>query len=152
MKTKEMVAFAKRVGATVSVPEEFAQTVPPEPIAFVANPDGRTSRQRSCAAGRRSAPRGALQRISSSGLQPLWVVVPVDRDNEELFRREGEKPLYFPSGRPRLRFANSEYSLEEDDTLHFGTGKPHRPQALGGRGTEIFPVAAADHPLIRSHL
>jgi len=101
MKAKKMVTFAKGIESTVSIPKEFAKTVPPEPIAFVANRDGRTSQQRSRAAGRRSTLRRALQADSPFGLQPLPVIVPADRDDKELFRREGEKRLYFLSGRLR---------------------------------------------------
>lgn len=86
-------------------------------------------------------------------LQPLRVIVPAEREGDELYRHEGEEWLHVLSGRLLLRLDEREYVLETGDSAHFDASKPHRLEALNDVDAELILVAAAvPHPLLRSYL
>ena len=86
-------------------------------------------------------------------LQPLRVVVPVGREEEKLYRHEGEQWLYVLSGRLRLEIADQEFVLEPGDAAHFDAERPHRLAAQGEEDAEIILVACAvPYLLLRSYL
>jgi transcriptional regulator with XRE-family HTH domain len=86
-------------------------------------------------------------------LQPLRVIVPAEREGDELYRHEGEEWLHLLSGRLLLRLDEREYVLEPGDSAHFDASKPHRLEALDDVDAELILVAAAvPHPLLRSYL
>ncbi len=86
-------------------------------------------------------------------LRPLRIVVPVEREEDTLYRHEGEQWLYVLSGRLRLELADEECLLEEGDAAHFDADNPHRLVALGERDAEVILVACAvPYLLLRSYL
>lgn len=86
-------------------------------------------------------------------LQPLRVIVPAEREGEELYRHEGEEWLYVLSGRLGLRIKDRDYELWPGDSAHFDASEPHRLAARGGEDVEVILVASAvAHPLLRSYM
>lgn len=96
-------------------------------------------------------------RLSNSSwafnLQPMRIVVPAERERDELYRHEGEQWMYVLSGTLRFEIADEEFVLTMGDAVHFDANNPHRLTALDGRDAEIILVACAvPYLLLRSYL
>ena len=102
--------------------------------------------------------KGLLYAELSSGswtfnVRPVRIVVPAEREEDVLYKHEGEQWLYVLSGRLRLKLGGEETTLEPGDAAHFDAEKPHRLAALDGREAELILVACAiPYLLLRSYL
>lgn len=74
-------------------------------------------------------------------LQPLRVVVAVDRAGDERQRHDGEEWLYVLSGALTLSLDGEAYELEVGDAAHFDARLPHRLIARGRKPAEVLLVA-----------
>ena len=83
----------------------------------------------------------------------MRIVVPAERERNELYRYEGEQWMYVLSGKLCFEIADEELVLTEGDAARFDADNPHRLTALDGRDAEIILVACAVlYLLLKSYL
>jgi transcriptional regulator with XRE-family HTH domain len=83
---------------------------------------------------------GAAPRFS---LQPMRVIVALDREGDEHQHHDGEEWIYVVSGELTLSLGGKTYELASGDAAHFDARLPHRLIARGGTEPEILLVAAS---------
>ncbi|BDI30411.1 XRE family transcriptional regulator [Capsulimonas corticalis] len=89
----------------------------------------------------------------AANMQPIRVIVPADREGDEMYQHDGEEWLYVLSGVLRLTLAGETLVLHPGDAAHFNARAPHRLAAEGGGEAEIILVAcAAPKMLLDSYL
>jgi transcriptional regulator with XRE-family HTH domain len=90
---------------------------------------------------------------SAANLHPIHVTIPANRQDQRLYRHEGEEWLYVLSGQLCLILGDQEFTLHSGDAAHFDARIPHHLKALGDQDTELLLVScAASHALLRSYL
>ena len=88
-----------------------------------------------------------------SSMQPIRVIVPAQRDGDEMYQHGGEEWLFVLSGTLRLALADEVHTLRSGDSAHFDARVPHRLSALHGADAELILVAcAAPRLLLDSYL
>ncbi len=88
-----------------------------------------------------------------TNLQPIQVIVPVDRLGDCLYEHDGEEWIYVLSGQLGLVFSDEEYLLHQGDAAHFDARKPHRLMAQGEEDAKIILVGCAvPRLLLQSYL
>lgn len=85
-------------------------------------------------------------------LQPIRVMVPVDRPGDCLYEHDGEEWLYVLSGQLGLVFNDEKFTLSVGDAAHFDARKPHRLLAKGENAEIILVACALPHSLFQSYL
>jgi transcriptional regulator with XRE-family HTH domain len=76
-------------------------------------------------------------------LQPMRVIVALDRLGNEHQHHEGEEWIYLVAGELTLSLNGKTYDLEAGDAAHFDARLPHRLIARGATEPEILLVATA---------
>jgi quercetin dioxygenase-like cupin family protein len=76
-------------------------------------------------------------------LQPMRVIVALDREGNEHQHHDGEEWIYLVSGELTLSLNGKTYELETGDAAHFDARLPHRLIARGGTEPELLLVAVA---------
>jgi transcriptional regulator with XRE-family HTH domain len=88
-----------------------------------------------------------------TNMQPIRVIVPIQRDGDERYQHEGEEWLYVLSGCLALMLEDQQYTLCPGDAAHFDARIPHRLEALGDQDAEVILVACvAPRPPLESYL
>lgn len=96
---------------------------------------------------------GLSARAGEAHLRPIRVVVPLEREGDELYQHDGEEWLYVLRGRLRLILGREQYVLDEGDAAHFDARTPHRLVAEGEGDAELLLVATTSpRPLLGSYL
>jgi transcriptional regulator with XRE-family HTH domain len=86
-------------------------------------------------------------------VRPMRIVVPAQREEDVLYKHEGEQWLYVLSGRLSLKLGEEETTLVSGDAAHFDADEPHQLAALDGHDAELILVACAiPYLLLRSYL
>lgn len=79
----------------------------------------------------------------SKSLHPLRIVIPVARQEESLYRHNGEEWLYVLSGQILLTLDGEKLVLNPGDSAHFDASLPHRLSATSAQDAEVILVACA---------
>ena len=81
---------------------------------------------------------------SPKSLHPVRIVVPVTRQEENLYRHNGEEWLYVLSGQILLTLNGEKLILNPGDSAHFDASLPHRLSAMSVQDAEVILVACAN--------
>ena len=81
---------------------------------------------------------------SAKSLHPVRIVVPATRQEENLYRHNGEEWLYVLLGQILLTLNGEKLILNPGDSAHFDASLPHRLSATSVQDAEVILVACAN--------